>query len=35
MVVKVYYCKVFDYKSTNLTYEERFRDDWGKEEYIF
>lgn len=33
IVIKVYYCKVFDYKLVNLVYEERFRDDWGKEEY--
>lgn len=33
IVVKVYYCKIFDYTSVNLVYEERFRDDWGKEEY--
>lgn len=33
IVAKVYYCKIFDYKATNLDYEERFRDGWGKKEY--
>lgn len=33
IVVKVYYCKIFNYKATNLDYEDRFSDGWGKEEY--
>lgn len=33
IVVKVYYTRLFDYKSTGLKYEERFKDGWGDEEY--
>lgn len=33
IVVKVYYCKLFNYKATNLDYDDRFSDGWGKEEY--
>ncbi len=32
-VVKVYFHRCFDYKSTSEKYEDRFHEDWGSEEY--
>jgi hypothetical protein len=33
IVVKVYHAMLFDYKAHSATYEDRFSDGWGKEEY--
>ena len=33
MVVKVYYTKLFNYEAYGVSYEDRFHDGWGKEEY--
>lgn len=33
MVVKVYFCKCFDYYATKPSWEARFKDGWGDEEY--
>lgn len=33
IVVKVYFCKCFDYYAANTSWEARFKDGWGDEEY--
>jgi len=32
-VVRVYFTSLFDYQAISKSYEDRFHDGWGKEEY--